>query len=287
MANVPRTLPALVISGCDQEARRPWRTASSRYSSGHLGSVVTSAMMTRSLRNAAVPQAPRSGPIVQGLMAGLSAAGNAGPPPGHRRFPSGSISRTVDTTPGVSRSMVRHSSSSTSWRPTPPAIIPIARFSAADSAFARTSDIAHGRMLGADAAECGIVVAPARLRVGAENVHVVCLDEIVAGLLDAERRVEMAVRAQQSDAFAAERDPWTLEAGGLRHRVNQALKALAETTRVGCAVHHDSLERLGGIEQDAAPALDGRVDLSSCFSQRPDDTIAVGPGGQHDGGMAG
>src|SRR6476469_3009867 len=110
MANVPRTVPALVISGCDQDARRPWATANVRYSSGHLGSVVTSAMITRSLRNAAVPQAPRSGPTVHGLIAGLSAAGKQGPAAGHSRFPSESITRTVDTTPGVSASMVRHNS---------------------------------------------------------------------------------------------------------------------------------------------------------------------------------
>src|SRR5215204_886620 len=311
MANVPTTIPALVISGCDQEARRPWLTASARYSSGHRGSVVTSAMMTRSLRNAAVPQAPRSGPIVQGLMAGLRAVGKAGPPPGHSRFPSGSIRRTVDTTPGVSTSIVRHSSSSTSGRPTPLAISPIARFSAADSALALSSatllftfstsgpscclslrglsasHVTHGRVLCADTAECEIVVLPAKQRIGAENVHVARLDEIVAGLLYGGGRIEIPVRAQQPGALAADRHPGGLDARGLRRGVNQATEAFEEAAAIGRAIYHDCVERGGGIEQDAGAPLDCVVDVDPPVSQGTDDAKPVGLSRQHDRGVAG
>ncbi len=57
--------------------------------------------MTRSLRKAAVPQEPMSGPIINGLIARVQSLGTRGPAAGHSRWPSGSISRTEEMMPGL------------------------------------------------------------------------------------------------------------------------------------------------------------------------------------------
>src|SRR6266702_3515724 len=78
---------ALPIS--DQAARSPCARATSRDCVGgapaHRGSLATSEMMTRSLRKAAVPQEPMSGPTVNGVMARVQAPGTRAPAAGHSR----------------------------------------------------------------------------------------------------------------------------------------------------------------------------------------------------------
>src|SRR5258708_34615138 len=95
MQKVPRTSPSFEMSGSDQAARNPLIRAKSRASSGHRGSLETSGIITRCFVNAAVPQEPLLGPLAQGDMAALKAAGTQTPGPGTTSFPPVSIYHTL------------------------------------------------------------------------------------------------------------------------------------------------------------------------------------------------
>src|SRR5258708_27105558 len=131
MQKVPRTSPSFEMSGSDQAARTPLIRAKSRASSGHRGSLETSGIITRCFVNAAVPQEPLLGPIGQGEMAALKAAGTPGPAPGNNCFPSLSIKQTIEIAGGECASMKAHKSSSPPDTLSPLAIISSGRFSAA------------------------------------------------------------------------------------------------------------------------------------------------------------
>src|SRR6266403_1352206 len=102
------------MSGSDQDAQNPWFRAKSRASSGHRGSLEISGMITRCFVNAAVPQKPLLGPIGQGVMAVVNAAGTWGPAPGNSCFPSTSIKQTIEVAAGAWASMAAHKSLRTS-----------------------------------------------------------------------------------------------------------------------------------------------------------------------------
>src|SRR2546422_11484964 len=88
------------MSGSDQAAQNPWVRAKSRASSGHRGSLEISGMTTRCFVNAAVPQEPLLGPIGQGVMAVVNAAGKWGAGPGKSCLPASSIKKTIETAAG-------------------------------------------------------------------------------------------------------------------------------------------------------------------------------------------
>src|SRR5258708_13779496 len=89
------------MSGSDQGAQNPWFRAKSRALSGHRGSLEISGIITRCFVNAAVPQEPLLGPIGQGVMAAVSAAGIRGPPPRTTSFPSPFIKQNIEVTGGA------------------------------------------------------------------------------------------------------------------------------------------------------------------------------------------
>src|SRR5260221_13632106 len=89
------------MSGSDQAAQNPWFKAKSRASSGHRGSFEISGIITRCFVNAAVPQEPLLGPIGQGVMAAVSAAGRLGATPGTSPFPSGFIKQNLELKGGA------------------------------------------------------------------------------------------------------------------------------------------------------------------------------------------
>jgi len=113
-------------------AQTPWFRAKSRASSGHRGSLEISGIITRCFVKAAVPQEPLLGPIGQGVMVALNAAGTRGPALGISCFLSGSIKQTIEVTGEAWASMEAHKSFRTSERLAPLAIISSVRFSAAD-----------------------------------------------------------------------------------------------------------------------------------------------------------
>src|SRR5258706_13121572 len=86
------------MSGSDQAAQNPWFRAKSRALSGHRGSLEISGIITRCFVNAAVPQEPLLGPIGQGVMAAVSAAGIWGPAPGNSSLPFGFLKQTLEGT---------------------------------------------------------------------------------------------------------------------------------------------------------------------------------------------
>src|SRR2546427_6726864 len=92
------------MSGSDQAAQNPWVRAKSRASSGHRGSLEISGMTTRCFVNAAVPQEPLLGPIGQGVMAVVNAAGREVAAPGDSRLPASFLEQTNETTAGASAS---------------------------------------------------------------------------------------------------------------------------------------------------------------------------------------
>src|SRR5207248_7128537 len=92
------TSPPFEISGSDQAAETPWLRAKSRASSGHLGSLEIFGTITLCLVNAAAPQGALSGPIGQGVMAALKAAGTCGPAHGDSHSPF--IRQTIAVTGG-------------------------------------------------------------------------------------------------------------------------------------------------------------------------------------------
>src|SRR6266498_539802 len=73
MAKVPRTSWSFEMRGSDQAARSPYERATSRDCAGgapvHLASLAISEMMTRSLVNAYVPQAPMSETFTSSVIA--------------------------------------------------------------------------------------------------------------------------------------------------------------------------------------------------------------------------
>src|SRR5258706_12252084 len=99
MANVHSTSPSCEISGSDQAAENPWLRVKSRASSGHRGSFEIFGTITLCLVNAAAPQEALSGPIRQGVMAALNAAGTCGPAHGVSDSPS--IKQTIELTGGA------------------------------------------------------------------------------------------------------------------------------------------------------------------------------------------
>src|SRR5258708_30089169 len=105
------------MSGSDQAAQNPWIRAKSRASSGHRGSLEMSAIITRCFVNAAVPQEPLSGPIGQGVIAAVNAAGTPGPRPGTKRFPSRALQQTIGIARGAWASRAGHKARYTSERP--------------------------------------------------------------------------------------------------------------------------------------------------------------------------
>src|SRR5258708_27399915 len=84
------------MRGSDKAGQNPWFRAKSRASTGHRGSLEISGMITRCFVNAAVPQEPLLGPIGQGVMAAVNAAGKPGAAPAERLFPSGSSKKTLE-----------------------------------------------------------------------------------------------------------------------------------------------------------------------------------------------
>src|SRR4029077_12555693 len=118
------------MSGSDQVAENPWLRVKSRASSGHRGSVEIFGTITLCLVNAAAPQAAPPGPIRQGVMAALNAAGMWGPAHGDSHSPF--IKQTIEATGGAWASMAAHKSFSTSGRLAPLAISSSVRFSAAN-----------------------------------------------------------------------------------------------------------------------------------------------------------
>src|SRR2546430_17737581 len=88
------------MSGSDQAAQNPLVRARSRASSGHRGSLEISGMTTRCFVNAAVPQEPLLGPIGQGVMAVVNAAGTGGAAPGQSCLPASSPQQTNLKTAG-------------------------------------------------------------------------------------------------------------------------------------------------------------------------------------------
>src|SRR5258708_8575685 len=99
MANVPSTSPSVEMSGSDQAAENPWLRAKSRASSGHRGSFEIFGTITLCLVNAAAPQEALSGPIRQGVMAALNAAGTCRP--AHRDSAPPSLQQTIQGTAGT------------------------------------------------------------------------------------------------------------------------------------------------------------------------------------------
>src|SRR5258708_5015777 len=159
MQKVPRTSPSFEMSGSDQAARNPLIRAKSRASSGHRGSLETSGIITRCFVNAAVPQEPLLGPIGQGEMAALKAAGTPGPAPRNNFFPSVSIKQTIELAGGACASMTAHKSSSTSDRLAPLAIISSVRFSAASRDSTCDGVVVFDACLDADPAGCATLAA--------------------------------------------------------------------------------------------------------------------------------
>src|SRR5260370_13247785 len=96
------------MSGSDQAAQNPWFRAKSRAPSGHRGSSEISGIITRCFVNAAMPQEPLLGPIGQGVMAAVSAAGRIGAAPGTSALVSRYIKQTMELTGGARVSMRRH-----------------------------------------------------------------------------------------------------------------------------------------------------------------------------------
>src|SRR5258708_39855763 len=107
------------MSGSDQAAQNPWSRAKSRDLSGHRGSLETSGIITRCFVKAAVPQEPLLGPIGQGVIASVNAAGTRGEAHGNNCFPSGSIKQTIEVAGGAWASIAAHKSISTSERLAP------------------------------------------------------------------------------------------------------------------------------------------------------------------------
>src|SRR5258707_11097185 len=96
------------MSGSDQAAQNPWFRAKSRALSGHRGSLEISGIITRCFVNAAVPQEPLLGPIGQGVMAAVSAAGIIRPGPGDTSLPSRPNKQTTETNGGARAFMGAH-----------------------------------------------------------------------------------------------------------------------------------------------------------------------------------
>src|SRR5260370_22515839 len=124
MQNVPRTSPSFEMSGSDQAAQNPWTRANSRASSGHRASLEISGITTRCFVNAAVPQEPLLGPIRQGVIAAVNAAGTPGPAPGHRSFPSAFTNQNIEAAGGAGGALAAHQTFRTPSSPVPLALLP-------------------------------------------------------------------------------------------------------------------------------------------------------------------
>src|SRR5277367_4397452 len=158
--NVARTSPSPEMSGSDQAAQTPLLKARFRTSSGHRGSLETSVIITRCFVKAAVPQEPLLGPIGQGVIAAVYAAGTRGAAHGNNCFPSGSIKQTIEVAGGAWASIAAHKSVSTSERLAPFAIISSVRLSAANRGSARNEAVVLGPCLQSDSASWTVLAAP-------------------------------------------------------------------------------------------------------------------------------
>src|SRR5262249_22286839 len=87
MANVAITLPCEEKTGMDQQARKEWRKARSRWSA-HKGSTATSSTITCSPLYAAAAHEFVSGPIVVSPIASVKDVGRLGASARRNRSPS-------------------------------------------------------------------------------------------------------------------------------------------------------------------------------------------------------
>jgi len=122
MANVPSTFPALDLIGTDQQARKPYWSASSLLCA-HNGSVTMSETITRSPLCAAAPQGVVRGPMSIPSMAWWKLSGRLGAAPCRRCLPSSSSTSTEQNRPSACASIAPTSASRTSGRGRPRAII--------------------------------------------------------------------------------------------------------------------------------------------------------------------
>src|SRR2546422_3338256 len=120
----------------------------------HRGSVATSEMMTRSLRNAAVPQEPMSGPIIAGESASLQPRATRARAAGQRRLPSGSARRTVEVMSGLGASIAAQRAVRVSPRLAPAAIISSVRLAARRRDSEATGRTPSGSALDSDRPGC-------------------------------------------------------------------------------------------------------------------------------------
>jgi hypothetical protein len=139
------------------------------------------------------------------------------------------------------------------------------------------------RVLGTNALEDAIVGVALSQGIPAEDLDVVRLEQIVAGPLEVNRGIQVAVRTQEADTLSADGDPRILGRCRPGRSIKETAKALEKQRPIGHAIHHDPRKDARSILRNVGASLNGRGDVDVLSSQPFGDTVSVRFSGKHNG----
>ena len=93
-------------------------------------------------------------------------------------------------------------------------------------------------------------------RITASNLHVVCLDELVAELLYADRSLRVPLGPKKLHTLSQKRNASGRFSVGVCCRLNGVVKSVKKSSHIERAITHELLDRFRGVERNKSILLD-------------------------------
>ena len=126
-------------------------------------------------------------------------------------------------------------------------------------------------MLSTDSFEDLIVQVQAALnaakRIPAQNIHVVCLDELVAESFHLNRRFCITLCPQEMNTLSELRNAGVLSLRSFRRSHDEITKEVQISNGIEHPIDHECRERVGGIYRDVSPLLNSSTDIQAVCLQ--------------------
>jgi hypothetical protein len=111
-------------------------------------------------------------------------------------------------------------------------------------------------------------------RIGTKDVDIVGLGKAVAELFEPNRRLR-TLRPQQSNAFAANRNPGLFCLGCIQCWLNEVSEALKKSSCVGRTIDHECGEYVGSIQRKVGSLLNSGINIQAFRFQCQKKAISV------------